>query len=267
MVVPAGGGATRPHRISPISAATCAPESITSPDSFSAASRWSATTQWAMAASSSSRQVGRGAPTAATKAPGWSHSPSSTGALALVTVHTMSAPRTACSALAQATPPMSSAHALALAALGLHTRISDTSRTARSMCAWLRASTPLPSMATTCGLRGTSASAATAEAAAVRIAVMVLPSITARVWPVAGSISTMVLSSVGKPFWALPGTRVMSLVLSASPSCAGLRNSRPLAEASPMGMTVRKGCSTWPSVKATRASRTPLSNSGMLSNS
>ena len=74
------------------------------------------------------------------------------------------------------------------------------------------ASTPLPSMATTTGVRGTSASAATADAAAVRMAVMVLPSITAKVWPVAGSINTMVLSSVGKPFCALPGTSVMSLV-------------------------------------------------------
>ena len=194
-----------------------------------------------MAALSSSRQVGRGAPTAATKAPGLSQAPCSTGSLALVTVHTMSAPRTASSALVQARPPMSRAHCCALAAVGLHTRISDTSRTARSICAWLRASTPLPSMATTWGVRGTSTSAATAEAAAVRMAVMVLPSITASVWPVTGSISTMVLSSVGKPFCALPGTSVMSLVLSASPSWAGFKNSRPSLDASPMGMTMRSG--------------------------
>jgi len=75
---PAGGGGFVPPRISPISAYTFAPESMTSPDSFSADSQTSATTTLRIASSSSSRQAGRGAPIAATKAPRLSHAPIST---------------------------------------------------------------------------------------------------------------------------------------------------------------------------------------------
>src|SRR5215217_3794157 len=78
--------------------------------------------------SSSSRQSGRGAPTALMCAPGDSHSPKSTGTFDVVAVTTTSAPRTASSAEDVARTP-SNCRAKFSACRGLQTRTSSNRHT------------------------------------------------------------------------------------------------------------------------------------------
>src|SRR4051812_8299490 len=207
-----------------------------------------------MASSSSSRHAGRGAPTAATRAPRLSQAPFSTGSRAVVTVQTMSAPRVASSALMQATPFTSLAHFATLSGLRLQTRISDTGRTLRNAAAWVRASTPLPRRATTLGEPEVRQSTATAEAAAVRSAVGQVASRTARVRPVVASMSTMVACIVGRPRRALPGIWVISLVARMPPTSAGFRKNTPSSGG--ISITLRSGCTTRRAEKSISASRT-----------
>jgi hypothetical protein len=94
-------------------------------------------------------------------------------------------------------------------------------------------------MATTLGPAGSRASTATAVTAAVRSSVIQVPSITARVCPVAGSIRTIVAIRVGSPRAGLSGNRVMSLVPSALAVRAGFMNSMPFWAG--MSKTLRSG--------------------------
>src|SRR5690349_17250097 len=191
-------------KISPASACTVAPERITSPDSWPTASRESATSTLRIAASSSSRQVGRGAPTALTRAPRLSHAPRRTGVCEAVAVTTTSAPRTAVSA-SVTVAPCSRAKRWACSAVRLHTRTSSKRRTRPSASRWACAWTPLPSRASTRASGAARRRVTAADTAAVRLSVMRRPSITARGSPVSVRHSTMIARWVGNPRRALPG--------------------------------------------------------------
>ena len=160
----------------------------------------------------------------------------------VVTVQTMSAPRTAASASRKGVPPVSFAQRATFAGSRLQIR-SSAHRPDRAQGERMGArSAPLPSMATILGPGGVSASAATADAAAVRSSVIQVPSMTATVRPVTGSVSTTVARSVGRLRSALRGMSVMSFVARALPASAGLRKSRPCSAG--MSITRRSGWMT-----------------------
>ena len=122
-------------------------------------------------------------------APGDTHSPRTTGSLAVVTVQMRSAPRTASSALAHASTVMPvsadsrAAKAVALSAGTLNTRTRRSGRTARMACRCVWACVPAPMMARSPASGRASRSVTSPLTAAVRMAVTAVASTMARSRP------------------------------------------------------------------------------------
>ncbi len=208
-----------PASTSPISPTMCARPiapswigSSRSPDSRNAPARESTYTRARRTASvSSSRQSGRGAPTALICAPSASHAPRRTGADADVAVTIISAPRTASSADAHAVMGALAWGCMSVrnrwTRLGVrdHTRTCRSGRAARMASRWLRAWTPAPSTARIPASFRASARVAAADVAAVRISVISRPSIMDSNSPVALSHKSTTARCVGRSRAALRG--------------------------------------------------------------
>ena len=182
----------------------------------------------AIAALSSSRMVGRHAPTAFTCMPGSSQSPSSTGAAELVAVTTMPAPATASGTVAQAstgTPVCPARLAARRPAFSWSRPTSRTSASGRdrlsaSTCA--RACTPVPMTASTAASGLASRAVATTDIAAVLI------SVTAEAFSSASGSPVRPLDSSTTPWWvsrpAAGFAAVMQMALSPyAPDCSPSR--------------------------------------------
>jgi len=149
--------------------------------------------------------VGGRPPTTLTCAPSFSHSRRSTGSTELVAVTTTSASRTASSALPTASTPDSAASASACVAVGEKIRIWSKSRTSRIASRCVRACTPAPRMPSSRASSRASSRVATADTAAVRIAVIAEAFMIARVSPVSPSKSVTVPWCASRPRLGLSG--------------------------------------------------------------
>jgi hypothetical protein len=131
----------------------------------------------------------------------------------------MSAPRKAsrkdATARTSVSPVADSSSARAAAFVGSRPamRICRIGRTRRTASAWDRAWTPVPRMARTAASSRANRRADSAEHAAVRAAVMAVPSSTAAGRPVSGSNATITAWWVGRSVPALRGKTDTSLLI------------------------------------------------------
>ena len=156
--------------------------------------------------------------------------------LSAVTVVTMSAPRTASSVLLQACnrrfgTPRRLRMSLAVAA-GSVSKSRSVSMPSRwwKASAWNSLCAPLPMRAIVRASARASARAAITDVAAVRMAVVMVSSLTCVGRPLATSASTPKAITVGRPSKALPGWPLTYLKLYCAASATGINSITPVAE-------------------------------------
>ena len=208
-----------------------------------------------MVSESSSRVAEIDEPTALTCVPGASQARSTIGSRAEVAVTTTSASRSASSALAAASTGNgasdSATSASTASGVRLHTRARSNRPSAAIASRCERACTPAPRIASSFASGLARARVATAETAAVRMAVTAEPSSTARSWPVSPSKSSTPPWWASRPFAGFPGkmqTAFRPYEVPGSERCAGIRPNR--LSSSGGRMAQRSGCHIRPRAKS-----------------
>src|SRR6266576_939166 len=205
-------------------------------------------------------------PTELTWTPGESHSRRTIGSVACVVAATTSEPRIASSyeLTARACGPISSASASALDRSRPATRISLNARTRGNARACERAWTPVPRRASTSASSRARSRVASAEPAAVRAAVMDVPSITARGVPFSVSKTTITAWCVCRSMFC--GKSVTSL--HASPADGRYAGITPRSACRSCTLAaIRGGIDASPALRSLCAAASASTSSSRSSNS